>query len=60
MIIDWQDFIKMSMDNNWNIKSTLSKIEEALIDIKGKQHTEFVIGVLKNWIANSIGRVSGS
>lgn len=46
-VIDWMDFLQQSLDHGWNPKSTLSKIEEALLDIKGPEYTQEVLNKSK-------------
>lgn len=41
------DFLQQSLDHGWNPKSTLSKIEEALLDIKGPEYTQEVLNKSK-------------
>jgi len=47
MVIDWIDFYERSLDCNWNIKTTINKIEMSLIDTKGKEYSDEVILRLK-------------
>lgn len=47
MIVDWMDFYERSQKCNWNIKTTLNKIEVSLIDTHGKEYTEEVMKRLK-------------
>ena len=35
--VDWVDFIDYTIEKQWNITQTLSKIEEALIDNREEQ-----------------------
>jgi hypothetical protein len=35
--VDWVDFIEYTIEKQWNITQTLSKIEEALIDNREEQ-----------------------
>ena len=46
-VVDWVDFLQQSLDHGWKPKGTISKIEEALLDIKGPEHTEQVLRRLK-------------
>ena len=46
-LVDWIDFMQQSLDHGWKPSSTLSKIEEHLLDIKGPEHTKEVIRKLK-------------
>ena len=50
MVVDWIDFYERSLDCNWKIKSTVSKIERVLLDIKGKEYSDEVILRLKYYI----------
>ncbi len=52
MVVDWLDFYESSVKSGWNIKTTLNKIEYALIDIKGKEYSTQVITRLKYYIGN--------
>lgn len=36
-VIDWVDFIDYSIEKNWNVFQTISKIEDALIDDENKE-----------------------
>lgn len=35
--VDWVDFIEYTIEKQWNVTQTLSKIEEALIDNREEQ-----------------------
>lgn len=37
IVVDWIDFINYTIEKQWNITQTLSKIEEALIDNREEQ-----------------------
>jgi hypothetical protein len=50
-LVDWIDFIEYSIDKNWNILQTMSKIEESLID-SDKTYKETVIYKLKLYLIN--------
>jgi hypothetical protein len=47
LIIEWIDFIHSSMKHCWKLQSTFAKIENALVDIKGKKYSIEVMKKLK-------------
>ncbi len=49
-IIDWINFYEDSIKDGWNPRTTLSKIEVALIDSCGKVYSSEVITRLKYYI----------
>ncbi len=51
-LIDWIDFYETSIENGWNVRTTLKKIEYSLIDTKGKDYTTQVLTRLKYYIIN--------
>jgi hypothetical protein len=53
LLVDWIEFLEKSIDHNWNIDNTLSKIKESLEDSYGKQYTEEVMIRLKYYIMRS-------
>ncbi len=50
MLIDWIDFYEGGINCNWNVKTILLKIEMAIIDTKGKDHSIEVMKRLKLYI----------
>ena len=50
MIIDWIDFFDESLKCNWNVKTTVNKIEVSLFDSHGKEYSNEVIKRLKYYI----------
>lgn len=50
MIIDWIEFFEESLKCNWNIKTTVNKIQVSLLDLYGKEYSDEVIKRLKMYI----------
>jgi hypothetical protein len=49
-LIDWIEFIQISIDNNWKLKGTLIKVENSLYDVYGKnEYTKKIIGRLNDY-----------
>ena len=51
MLIDWIDYYECSLQCNWNLKTTLNKIQTALLDTKGKDYSLDVMNRLKYYIS---------
>ena len=47
-IIDWIDFMNVSIRSNWNTKGTISKLEESFLDYYEKDFSKIIINRLKN------------
>ena len=50
LVIDWIDFYEQSQKCGWLIKTTINKIEAALLDTKGKEYTDIILDRLKFYI----------
>lgn len=53
LVIDWIDFLDRSQKCGWSFRTTLSKIEVALLDTKGREYTDNVLLRLKFFIGQS-------
>ncbi len=42
-VVDWLEFILVSVQNNWKLKGTLLKIENSLIDVYGRDYSTPII-----------------
>lgn len=49
--VDWIEFVDTSLEINWNITTTLNKIETACCDIFGKQNSEQIILSIKRYLS---------
>jgi len=47
-VIDWIEFVNTSLEHNWKLKGTIIKIEQALIDIYGREYTDIIVRKLKD------------
>ena len=45
-VIDWLEFILISVQHKWKLKGTLKKIENSLNDVYGKIHSKPIIDEL--------------
>lgn len=45
-IIDWIEFIDTSLNHNWKINNTLTRIENVLIDIYDKKYSKEIMDKL--------------
>ncbi len=46
-VIDWMEFIEISKERNWKLSGTLTKIENSLTEIRGKQYSIEVMKRIK-------------
>lgn len=44
--VDWLDFIVQSVKHKWKLKGTLIKIENAMIDVYGREYSTPIINQL--------------
>ena len=51
-IVDWIDFYEDSLESFWKPMTTLGKIETALRETKGIEHSEEVVNRLKLYMAS--------
>lgn len=52
-VVDWLEFVQTSLDHNWKIRGTLTKLENSLIDVYGKcDYTETIITKLNKQFNN--------
>lgn len=49
-LIDWIDFIEYTIEKNWKVTQTISKIEESLVDVFGKEYSDEVIKRLRYYL----------
>lgn len=49
-IVDWVDFIDYTIDKNWNVMQTFSKIEESLIDVFDREYSDQVLLRLRYYL----------
>jgi hypothetical protein len=49
-VVNWLEFLTVSIEHGWNIKSTITKIEYALVDVYDKVYANEVISRLKQLI----------
>ena len=49
-VVDWVDFIQTSLKHNWKIKGTFIKIENALIDVFGREYSNSIIERLEMYL----------
>lgn len=49
-VVDWIEFIHTSVQHNWNLRGTLTKLENALYDVYGRcEYSERIIKVLNEY-----------
>lgn len=46
-VVDWVDFISVSLDHNWNTSTTLKRIDYSLQDVYDTQYSNVVMSQLK-------------
>ncbi len=51
LIPNWIDFVEDTIKHNWNLKSTMVKIDQACFEVYGPEHRDVVMSKLKKWIA---------
>jgi hypothetical protein len=49
-LVDWVDFIDYTIEKKWNTTQTFSKIEEALVDVFGRDYTEQILLRLRYYL----------
>ena len=49
IVIDWDHFLTESINKKWNWSTTLSKIEEAAVDVHGREYKDELIRLCKMW-----------
>ena len=53
-VVDWLEFVQTSLEHNWNIRGTLTKLENSLIDVYGRcEYSETVIKRLNDYFINT-------
>lgn len=52
LVPDWISFIKEALDKGWNPESLRSKIESALGDVHGPEHTREVLSRFDMYLKN--------
>jgi hypothetical protein len=50
LVVDWVDFLQQSIRIGWKLENTLSKIEESFLETKGKEHSDIMMGKLKELV----------
>ncbi len=50
LIPDWIDFIQETIKSNWNLKSTLEKINQSCFEVYGSEHRDIVMKNIELWI----------
>ncbi|MFA5490727.1 MAG: hypothetical protein WC284_16225 [Candidimonas sp.] len=51
-VVDWKDFFDYGIKYGWKISTIIAKIEEALVDHKGRSYASVVILRLKSYAVN--------
>jgi len=46
-IIDWIEFINISLDSGWKIKGTISKLEDSFLDVYDPEFSKQIINKIK-------------
>lgn len=41
-LIDWIGFLNTSIEHKWNVRGTLLKIENSLMEVYGKEKQDFI------------------
>lgn len=49
LVVDWIDFIDYCIEKNWDIKQTITKIDESLTEIK-EQNKEIILKNIKLYL----------
>lgn len=49
IVIDWDHFLTETINKKWNWSTTLSKIEEAAVDVYGREYKDELIKLCKMW-----------